>query len=375
MSNQKVPLKDILFNRVKIEQVASEIHNVYPSLRTREFTREVVVKFPELELKSRISWVAQCLKKYLPSDYSIAIDVLIQALPAPNNPQLSDGDFGDFIYATYADYVAKYGCEKEYVQLSLNALHKITQRFSAEDAIRYFLNAYPKETLRELSKWTGDSHYHVRRLCSEGTRPKLPWSKKINIPVSSSLSILDRLYYDRTRFVTRSVANHLNDISKTSPDIVLDALKKWQKSGRQAPEEMDYIMRHALRTLTKQGDSRAMLLLGYSQTTPIKVSCFVVPKMVKMNDTLEFSFTIVANDDTNIIVDYILYFQNKLRKLNTRKVFKLKRVTLKKNQPVTISKRHLLQQFRTTRTLYAGSHEIQLQINGKSYGKHTFELI
>lgn len=372
---EKVLLKDILFNKAKVEQIANEIHRVHPLFKTRGFVRDVVAKFPELELKARISWIAECLKKFLPSDYRAAVGIFVKALPSPNNPHLSDDDFGDFIYAPYAEYVAKNGCTKALLHFSLDALYEITQRFSVEDAIRYFINAFPKETLKELSKWATDSHYHVRRLCSEGTRPKLPWSQKINIAVSDPLLMLDRLFSDKTRFVTRSVANHLNDISKTNPNLVMDTLAKWRKSGQQKPVEMEYIVRHALRTLVKQGNPRAMQLLGFSRGARVSVSRFVVPNRVKMNDWLEFSFVVAAEKDANLIVDYVLYFQNKSGKLNNKKVFKLTKLSLTTSKSLVVSKRHLLREHMSTRKLYHGRHEIEIKINGKSYDRRPFQLV
>ena len=372
---EKILLKDVLFNKPKVIQVANEIQCVYPAFRMTEFVRDVVSKFPELELKARISWIVECLKKYLPNDYRSAVDVLRKALPTPNDPNLSDDDFGDFIYAPYAEFVAKNGCTKINLKFSLKALREMTVRFSAEDAIRYFINAFPKETMRELLVWTKDEHYHVRRLCSEGTRPKLPWSRKVNIPVLAPFPILNNLFSDTTRFVTRSVANHLNDISKIDPGLTIETLTKWRKSGKQKPEEMEYIVRHALRTLIKRGNPEAMRLLGFSHALHVSVSRFMVPKKATMNSAFEFSFVIEAQEDTDIIADYIIYFQNKSGKLNGKKVYKLKKISLKKNQPITISKRHPLRQFMTTRTLYKGEHEIELQINGRRYAKTSFELI
>lgn len=371
---EKVLLKDILFNRAKVEQIAGEIHRVHPSFKKSEFVRDVVAKFPELELKARISWITECLKKYLPSDYKHAVGILVKALPKPNNPELSDDDFGDFIYAPYAEYVAKNGCTKEHLQFSLNALYEMTQRFSVEDAIRFFINAFPKEMLNELLKWSKDSHYHVRRLCSEGTRPKLPWSQKINIPISAPLPLLNNLFSDTTRFVTRSVANHLNDISKIDPDLVIDTLSKWRKSGKQKPQEMEYIVRHALRTLVKLGNPRAMNMLGFSHMPRVNVSKFFVPKQVKMNSVLELSFAVQSEEDTNVLIDYILYFQNKAGKLNSKKVFKLTKLALAKDRPIVVSKRHMLRQHMTTRTLYPGKHEIEIQVNGKTLAKKLFIL-
>lgn len=371
---EKVLLKDILFNKTKVEQIAGEIHRVHPSFKKNEFVRDVMNEFPELELKARISWIAECLKKYLPGDYKRAVDILVKALPAPNNPELSDDDFGDFIYAPYAEYVAKNGCTKGYLKFSLDTLYEITQRFSAEDAIRYFINAFPKETLKELLLWAKDSHYHVRRLCSEGTRPKLPWSQKINIEITAPLPILDNLFSDKKRFVTRSVANHINDISKIDPDLALETIGKWQKSDKQKSEEMDYIVRHALRTLVKQGNPKAIKHLGFHHDPHVSVSKFLVPKQMKMNTGLEFSFMIQAHEDTNVIIDYILYFQSKSGKLNSKKVFKLTKLALTRDKPVMVSKRHMLRERMTTRTLYPGKHEIEIQINGRRLAKESFLL-
>ncbi len=371
---EKILLKDVLFNKAKVERIAKEIHRVYPSFKTKEFIDEAVAKFPELELKARISWIAECLKKYLPGDYQSAVRILIDALPDPNNPDLSDNDFGDFIYASYEEFVAKNGCTKERLQLSLYALYEMTQRFSAEDAIRYFINAFPEETLKELLKWSRDPHYHVRRLCSEGTRPKLPWSQKINLPLTSSIQILNNLFSDKTRFVARSVANHINDISKTDPDLAIDTLVRWKKSKRQSPEEMNYIIRHALRSLVKKGNAKALKLLGISHEANVHVFDFKVPERVRMNTALDFSFSIKSDEDADVIIDYIIYFQNKSGKLNNKKVFKLKKIRLKRGQVAAISKKHALRQFMTTRILYCGQHEIELQINGKPLAKKSFQV-
>jgi len=371
---EKVLLKDLLFNQAKVERIADEIQRAHPSFKQPTFAREVLAGFPERELKARISWIAECLKKYLPDNYERAVGILIKALPPPNNSELLDDDFGDFIYAPYAEFVARNGCSKEYLHFSLDALYQITQRFSAEDAIRYFINAFPKETLKQLLAWTKDSHYHVRRLCSEGTRPKLPWAQRINVPITASIPILNKLYSDKTRFVTRSVANHINDISRIDPELALDTLASWQKSGKQEPAEMDYIVRHALRTLVKQGHPQAMQMLGFTHAPKVKVTNLIVPRQVRMNTALEFSFTIKSKENTKVIIDYILYFQNKSGTLNSKKVFKLTTLALAKNKSIVVSKRHPLRENMTTRKLYPGKHEVELQINGKRFLKEAFIL-
>lgn len=378
MTDHELPskflLKDQLFNLPKVTQIAAEIGRVYPVFAQEEFVRAVMARFPELELKARIAWIAQCLKHHLPTDYRSAVTILLQALPTPNNAELSDDNFGDFIYAPYTEYVAKNGCTAEHLDFSLQALYEMTMRFSAEDAIRYFINAFPQETLQQLLHWSTDSHYHVRRLCSEGTRPKLPWAQKINIPVAAPLPILDHLFADKTRFVTRSVANHINDMAKIDPALAIATLAKWQASGKQQPAEMAYITRHALRTLVKQGHPQALALLGFSATDQVSLSDFSVPPQVKMNSELLFSFTVEANADVDLLIDYILHFQSKVGKRNSKKVFKLTKLALTKNKPVVITKRHLLRQQMTTRTLYPGEHALEIQINGKVCARATFLL-
>lgn len=372
---EKVLLKDILFNKTKVDQLATELSRAHPSFQKGKFIKDVMSKFPELELKARITWIAECLKKYLPENYRDAVNVIIKALPSPNNPELTDNDFGQFIHAPYGEYVARYGCNKNDLSFSLDALYQLTMRFSAEDAIRYFINAFPAETLKTLLKWSKDKHYHVRRLCSEGTRPKLPWSQKISIPVSAPISILDNLFYDKTRFVVRSVANHINDISKTHAELAIETLSRWKQSEKQKPAEMDYLIRHALRTLIKNGNQQALNLLGISHEADVSISNLKVPAEVKMNSALEFSFSIKAKENAHVIADYILSFQNKSGKLNSRKVFKLKKLSLTKGENIVLTKRHPLREHMTTRKLFRGKHEIVIQVNGKSLGKKSFLIV
>jgi len=370
----KILLKDLLFNERKVEKVAHEIQHVFPSFKPDNFVKVVVTGFRERELKSRITWMAECLKMHLPGEYSSAIAVLLKSLPPPNNPTLSDNDFGDFIYASYSEFVARNGCTKQHLNISLDALYEMTQRFSAEDAIRYFINAFPRETMKALVSWTNADHYHIRRLCSEGTRPKLPWARKISIPTDSSLPILDKLFSDHTRYVTRSVANHLNDLSKIKAKLVLDKLSEWRKSGKQVTAEMDYITHHSLRTLIKQGHPEAMKILGFNPVANVHVSRFSASKVTKMNSAMTFSFLISSKSKTRVVLDYVLHFQNKSGELGSKKVFKLKTLTLQKKKPILVEKRHMLREVMTTRKLYPGIHRIEIQVNGKILARASFLL-
>lgn len=230
MTTARLPLKDQLFTREKVELIAGEIKHVDSAFQADEFVTMVVAQFPELELKARIAWIATCLERHLPRDFREAASALVRSLPAPAHPALSDGDFGDFIYAPYVEFVAQHGCTAEDLEFSLAMLREVTTRFSAEFAIRPFLDAFPDQVLTTLLAWTNDQHYHVRRLCSEGTRPRLPWARNLTLPYDVGIPILDRLFADTTRYVTRSVANHLNDVSKKNPELALDTLERWRNS-------------------------------------------------------------------------------------------------------------------------------------------------
>lgn len=374
MSEERFSLKDYLFNKEKVSKIAGEIKAVYPKFEDKKFIKKVLGKFPELELMKRIYWIRDCLREFLPDDYVKATKILVGSLPPPCDPMKTDDDFGDFIYSPYSYYVAEYGCTKEHLKISLAALKEITTRFSVEGPIRFFINAFPKETMTELKKWTKDSHYHVRRLSSEGTRPFLPWAKKIEIPYTDALPILDALHADKTRFVTRSVANHLNDLSKIDPELVLKTLKRWQKTGKQEEKELEFITKHSLRTLVKDGHAGALKLLGYS-AKDIKVSKvkILTPK-VKIGGTLEFSFSITSmgTKDQDLMIDYILYFQKANGDL-APKTHKIAKKSIGPKETLKLTKKHPLR-LMTTRKLYTGEHQIELQINGQTFGKHSFTL-
>lgn len=376
IKKEKFLLKDHLFNKQKVEKIANEIHKVYPKFDKNKFIKLTLGKFSELELKERISWIRDMLREFLPEDFKEATRILLKALPPANDNTKTDNDFGDFIYAPYADFVARFCCSKTNLSYSLSVLKEITIRFSAEDSIRYFINSFPEETLKIIESWSLDPHYHVRRLASEGTRPRLPWSQKINISVEKTIPILDNLYTDSTRFVTRSVANHLNDISKTNPQLVLKTLKRWKKSAKQSSTELDFIIKHALRSLIKQGNPEALKFLNYSPDIDIVISDLKLKnKKVTLDDFVEFEFGLISKTDVQLIIDYSIFFRDKSGTKFNRKVFKLKKTQLKKDSEVMISKRHRMTGNMTTRKLYPGKQRIEIQVNGKKMGMVDFELI
>lgn len=375
MEEEKFSLKDHLFNQEKVEKASKEIESVFSNFERNKFNKKVLNKFPELELMERVYWIRDCLREFLPDSYREAVDILIKSLPEPCDPNLSDDDFGSFIYSPYSYFITEYGCTRDDLKFSLKALKEMTTRFSVEGPIRFFLNAFPDETMEFMLLCSADKHYHVRRLASEGTRPSLPWAKKICISYKDPKQILNNLYSDKTRFVTRSVANHMNDISKLDADFVVKTLKHWQKEKKQEVKEMDFITRHSLRTLVKNGDTGALGLLGYSSQN-IKVSKpkIYTPK-VRIGESLEFDFNVTSTDikDQNLMIDYILYHVKANGSL-APKAFKISKTKIKPKEQLSFKKKQLLRKM-TTRKLYPGTHKIELQINGKRFGQHSFELV
>jgi 3-methyladenine DNA glycosylase AlkC len=230
------------------------------------------------------------------------------------------------------------------------------------------------ETLELFSNWAEDGNYHVRRLVSESTRPRLPWAPRITIDIRAPLPLLDKLHADPTRYVTRSVSNHLNDITKVDPGIVISALERWRRTGRQEPAELDWMTRHALRTLIKLGHRQTMTLLGHSpdpevSSGPIQLDTPMVPA----GETLEFSIAITANADERLIVDYTIDF---VRKDGTRRprVYKLGRLEMGAGQVATLSKSHRLHADATTYSLYPGIHTLTVTANGTPMATIDFEV-
>ncbi|MEO0760014.1 MAG: DNA alkylation repair protein [Cyanobacteria bacterium J06648_16] len=367
-------LKDQLFNSEKVDYLGSLIGQVYSDFDQTAFHRDVVGAFPSLELKQRIAHISACLYQYLPAPYPAALDIILNALPPALDPTKTDDDFGDFILAPLSLFVAIQGCTRDCLELSLQALKEITKRFSAEDAIRYFINGFPEETYRFLLDCAQDENYHVRRLASEGTRPKLPWSQKLVIDYRQPLPILELLFADKTRYVTRSVANHLNDISKVDPALVIETLARWNASGQQAAEEIAFITKHGLRSQIKQGNTQALALLGFGAKPDITIIHFSTSTpVVQVGAAFEFTLELRANKPQNLLVDYLMVFASDGKK-QPQKVFKLKQLELEADEVMQLKKRHPMR-LMTTRRLILGEHRIVLQINGQAFDSLSFELV
>ncbi|NIZ59437.1 hypothetical protein DL239_00445 [Sedimentitalea sp. CY04] len=365
-------LKDQLFNREKVRYLASLFAGADPQFNADRFEAQVMEQLLELELKQRISWIAEVLGDMLPGELPAVADTLRAALPAPLDPRKTDDDFGDFIFAPLGEFVIAKGLE-DHRDLALDMIEEITKRFSMEWAIRPFLNRWPDEVMERLQGWAVHENYHVRRLATEGTRPRLPWGEAVGLELHDPLPLLDVLHGDKTRYVTRSVANHLNDITKKDPDLVLDRLEAWQQMARQDRKELDWMTSHALRGLIKAGHPRAMTMLGYDPDVELDVEVELKAETVRIGEALEFSCHLKAAKELPVLVDYRLHFQRPSGKISV-KVFKLKQAKLG-GKGLSLSKRHPMKGNARTFTLMPGPHKLELMVNGRVRDEVSFEMV
>jgi len=200
----------------------------------------------------------------------------------------------------------------------------------------------------------------------------LPWGVKVGLSVQAPIGLLDRLYYDRARFVTRSVANHLNDITKKDPDLVLHTLARWRAAGKQEVAELDWMERHALRTLVKKGHQGALERLGYRPAPAILVEA-AFSQAVVIGEVGVLEVTIEAKRDERLMVDYVIEFVKK-NGARRPKVFKLKKLDIKAGERLVLRKNHRFLKAASTFTHFTGTQMIYMQINGQRFGEQEFEL-
>ncbi len=369
---EKFSLKDHLFNAETVGLLGNHFEKA-GVFKAAPFIQEVLGQMAPLELKERIAMIADVLANHLPDDFPAAAQAIRAALPPPLDPTLRDDDFGHFIYAPLGVYVENHGLE-DHCDLGLDMLEQITQRFSMEYSIRTFLNRWQDVTLERMQDWTRHDHYHVRRLVSEGARPKLPWGKAIGLTPAQTLPLLDTLHSDPARFVTRSVANHLNDISKSDPDVVIKRLEDWQTAGQQNVKELDWMRRHTLRGLIKAGHAGAMTHLGCRPDVTVNLSQFsITPDVLARGGAADIALTLTTQQDAPLIIDYVIDFM-KANGKTAPKVFKLKVLDAKAGIAIPLKKKHVFKDNATTFTLHPGAHHLHIQVNGRIVGGLPFTL-
>ncbi len=366
------PLKNYFGPEVPA-QIAGMIEKVDDSFHGEDFLAEALVGYEDLELTPRARHIARALRRHLPQDYKQAIEVLVASLgPRLETAELTGMDV--FVYLPHVFFVAEYGIE--HFETSMRAQYELTQRFTAEYSIRVFLERYPQRTLTRLREWAVDSNVHVRRLVSEGTRPRLPWAPRLRAfqddprPV---IELLDLLKDDPELLVRRSVANNLNDIGKDNPTALIATCRRWM---REPTPERRWLVRHALRSAVKRGDPEALQILGFVPAGAVAVRAIdITPAVVPIGESVTFTVEL-ANEGPSteqLLVDLRVYFM----KANGRpspKVFKVKALDLDPQTSARLTKTISLAQH-TTRTHYPGLHRVEVLVNGGASGSRAFDVV
>lgn len=325
--------------------------------------------FEQLELKERMSHTKDVMHQFMPTDFSQAADILIALIASLTEEGIKEGSIE---YMFLPEYIETYGIN--HYQTSVNTFEKITQFTSAEFAVRSFLIKYPEQMLTQMLLWSKHSHYLVRRLASEGSRPRLPWAialqvyKKSPTPV---LPILHNLIDDPTEIVRRSVANNLNDIAKDNPDVVVTFVKQYK--GKSA--QFDRTIKHACRTLLKQACPETLKLFGYDSNEIDLVDFTVLTKKVTMGGSAEFTFSLknISAKEKKVRLEYGLYFLKKNGQLS-KKVFKISERVLAANELHQVQRKQSFKAI-STRVYHLGKHQVSIILNGKEFAPKDFELV
>lgn len=359
-------LKSIL-SRPLVVRLAETIRAVHPKFATDAFVRDACQGLDALELLARGRHISDALGKHLPPRYEDAIDVLLRSLGAERPPN-------SFFYLPHTIFVATRGLDA--FDVSMRAQYELTQRFTCEFSIRPFLEVHPEETLRILRRWAKDPNEHVRRLVSEGTRPRLPWASRvrwIEAEPERVLPLLELLKDDPSSYVRRSVANHLNDLSKGQPDLAYATAKRWLEGGDDARRAL---ISHALRSSVKKGDLRALALLGFGAKPRIAIENVVcAPTKVAIGDKTRITFDVrsTAAKAQSLAVDLVVHFV-KANGKPSPKVFKVAVLALGKGQIAKVSKVISLA-VHTTRKPYPGKHPLEALVNGERTAIGAFSVV
>ena len=346
-------LKDV-YTKEYINGLASAVLTHYSSFNETLFVESIFDQsWPEKELKARMLHIAEQLHRFIVLDYQDSLKVINKI--APNFTSYE----GMFIPA----FVELFGLNDR--KKSMDALAYITRFASAEFAVRPFIEKYPEEMLQTLLSWTESDNEHVRRLASEGCRPRLPWAMalpKFKKDPTSILPILEALKNDNSEYVRRSVANNLNDIAKDHPEVVTKLASKWLMNSQSI--ETKRLVKHACRSLLKQANPDALALFGFLPPKDIEVIELVVDKEVLLGDTLHFSFQLKqvnALPLNRLRIEFAIDFMKKSG-IQARKIFQISESVIDKKTK-TISKSFSFKKI-STRQYYCGKHTVAILVNG-----------
>jgi 3-methyladenine DNA glycosylase AlkC len=360
-----------MFSPAFFEELETIIKKVLPEFDAPAFREKIFDRqWEERELKDRMKHTAFVLRDFLPEHFPEAVKVIVKIAQLKMREELGKDGFAYMFLPTFVEYFGL-----DHYEVSIEAMTEVTKLMSCEFAVRPFFLKYPEQMLGQTKAWANHSDFKVRRLASEGCRPRLPWGKGVPFLKEQPeliIPILDQLKDDPAEWVRRSVANNLNDISKDHPERVIALAEQWK--GRS--KEVDWVVKHACRTLLKQGHTRAMRLFGFGSIEDIEIVNFQLDRSeAKIGEELYFSFDVHNRSDQPLKVrlEYGVYFKKANGSLS-RKVFQISEKEYPAKTSASIRKK---QHFKiiTTRKYYTGTHELGIIVNGQEVEKRPFELI
>ncbi len=367
-------LKDF-FSLDLVVRLASSLAAVSSGFPERAFVADASRGLEHLELLDRARHITRAMHAHLPASYPEALAVVLRSLgPEHHKGELLGAGMAPFFYLPHTLFVAEYGLG--HFALSMRAQHELTRRFSCEFSVRRFLEERPDETLAVFAEWVDDPSPHVRRLVSEGTRPRLPWAPRVRWlgeQPERVLPLLEALRDDPASLVRRSVANHLNDLAKSDPERVVSLARRWLRG---ASAERRALVEHALRSLVKRGHAGALDALGFGARARVVVEGSFAPRRVRVGGAVRVKVTVHAERSArapqSLVVDLVVHFV-KARGATSPKVFKLKRLELAAGASAELAKTVSLA-VHTTRTPYPGTHPVQALVNGVAFDLGAFEV-
>jgi len=349
-------------NYGSVSGFAQSIKSVYDRFPVDGFMTSTMDSWESLELMARGRQITINMRKFLPQDYAEALEIMDKVIE----------DCDPFFKLCFPTYVEMYGQDESNWDLSMRAMELYTQFSSSEFAVRPFIIKHEERMMAQMLEWSKHENEHVRRLSSEGCRPALPWGQALNSfkkDPSPVLPILTQLKTDPSVYVRKSVANNLNDISKTHPDLVAKLSKDWY--GKH--EYTDWIVKHGCRTLLKKGNRDVLAIFGFHDVSSIDVDDFTLDKKsVAIGGEFTFSFVVTAKEETKVRLEYGIDYMKSNGKRN-RKIFQISEILFKENQKKSYSKKHSFEEL-STRKHYPGMHSITLIVNGTERGTLDFDL-
>ena len=362
------PLK-AMYNVEFLRQFSKKVHAVYGAFDSFGFIETVLDdSWDGLALKARMRRIAEVLGRYLPHGYEEALEILFAI----------DEECIGFPYLFFPEFVAVYGQADEHWPLSMKALERFTMKSSSEFAVRSFLLRHPERMMQQMEKWSKHTDEHVRRLASEGCRPRLPWGEGLAVfkrDPAPVLRVLELLKTDSSLYVRKSVANNLNDIAKDHPAIVIATARRWKG----VHSYTDWIVRQGCRTLIRKADPETMALFGYAQqigstllTTYASLS--VEPSVLPVGGSCELGYELYIQEGgpLHIRIEYGIDFV-KSRGHTSRKIFLLSHKTVPGGARLSATRIHRWLDL-TTRRHYSGAHRIALLVNGREVAYTVMEL-